>query len=52
MLGGQLYLQAEALGLGEGGIGAFFADDITSLVGIDPEQEHVVYTLAVGIPGE
>jgi SagB-type dehydrogenase family enzyme len=52
MIGEQIYLQSVALGLGTCGIGAFFDGDIAELVGIDPVEEHVLYTLAVGVPSE
>ncbi len=48
MLGGQVYLQATALGLGCTGIGAFFDDEVAALVGADSSNNPVVYLLAVG----
>ncbi|MBM4433605.1 MAG: SagB/ThcOx family dehydrogenase [Chloroflexi bacterium] len=47
-LGQNLYLCAEALGLGCCGIGAFFDDDVNALIGVDGLQEASVYLLAVG----
>ncbi|MFH1843317.1 MAG: SagB family peptide dehydrogenase [bacterium] len=50
MLGGRLYLQATALGLGCCGIGAYFDQEINDLIRVPPEQELVLYCCAVGIP--
>jgi len=47
-LGGQLQLASVALGLGSVNIGAFFDDEVNALVGLDGQQETVVYLTAVG----
>lgn len=47
-IGQNLYLGAEALGLGCCAIGAFFDDDVNALVGIDGLAEAAVYLLAIG----
>jgi SagB-type dehydrogenase family enzyme len=49
MLGGRIYLQAGALGLGCCGIGAYFDDEVSELIDADPEQELVVYLMAIGV---
>lgn len=49
-VGGLVYLQATALGLGCTGIGAFFDDEVAGLVGSNPTKEPVIYLLAVGAP--
>ena len=43
-----LYLSAEALGLGVCGIGAFIDDEVAELIGIDETKEIVLYLAAVG----
>jgi SagB-type dehydrogenase family enzyme len=43
-----LYLSAEALGLGVCGIGAFIDDEVAEIVGIDETEEIVVYLASVG----
>ncbi len=52
MVGGQVYLQATALGLGCTGIGAFFDDEIMRLIGANRKRDQVLYLLAVGAPAE
>lgn len=42
------YLTAEALGLGCCSVGAFFDDDVNSIVGIDGEEEIAVYLCGIG----
>lgn len=49
-LGGQLQLAATALGLGSVNIGAFFDDEVNSLLGLDGTHETAVYLTAVGLP--
>jgi SagB-type dehydrogenase family enzyme len=46
--GQNLYLAAAALGLGCCAIGAFFDDEINSLLGVDGENETIVYMASVG----
>ncbi len=48
IMGGALYLQATALGLGVCGVGAFMDDDVAAIVGSDPLTEPVLYVTAVG----
>ena len=43
-----LYLAAEALGLGVCAIGAFFDHDMNSLMGFDGTRETVIYMASVG----
>lgn len=50
LLGERVYLQATALGLGVCGVGAFYDDEASRLVGVDPAQEWVVHFVAVGVP--
>lgn len=48
IMGGALYLQATALGMGVCGVGAFMDDDVAAIVGCDPLTEPVLYVTAVG----
>jgi SagB-type dehydrogenase family enzyme len=41
-------LAASAMGLGSCPIGAFFDDDLNELIGVDGEEETVVYLITVG----
>jgi len=50
MVGGRVYLQSTALGLGCTGIGAFFDDEVSELIGRSPDVEHIIYLSAVGVP--
>jgi len=45
-----LYLAAEALGLGACAIGALFDDRINSIIGLDGIEETVIYMATVGWP--
>ena len=45
-----LYLAAEALGLGTCAVGAFYDDEVNSLVGLDGHDETAIYMAAVGVP--
>ncbi len=45
-----LYLAAEALGLGACAIGALFDDRVNSIIGIDGIEETVIYMATVGWP--
>ena len=47
-VGQNIALQAISLGLGSVGIGAFFDDDINTLIGIDGKSEATLYLYAVG----
>ncbi len=49
-IGQNLYLAAEALGLGACTIGAFFDDDVNRLIGLDGTEEPVIYVGCVGWP--
>ena len=49
-IGQNLYLAAEALGLGSCTIGAFFDEDVNSLIGVDGINETVIYLGCVGWP--
>jgi SagB-type dehydrogenase family enzyme len=48
VLGGGLYLQGTALGIGVCGVGAFTDPDIAHIIGLDPEVEVPLYVTAVG----
>ncbi len=51
-IGQNVYLAATALSLGACAIGAFFDDDLNSLLGLDGQDEATVYLLALGpMPG-
>jgi SagB-type dehydrogenase family enzyme len=43
-----LYLAAESIGLGACAVGAFDDDEINSLLGLDGEEQFVVYAGAAG----
>jgi SagB-type dehydrogenase family enzyme len=45
-----LYLAAEALGLGACAVGAFYDDQVNSMLGLDGHNETVIYMAAVGLP--
>jgi SagB-type dehydrogenase family enzyme len=45
-----LALAAVALGLGSCQVGALYDDEVNSLLGVDGEEESIVYTTAVGTP--
>ncbi|MHC4318509.1 MAG: SagB/ThcOx family dehydrogenase [Planctomycetota bacterium] len=49
MLGGNVYLQTVALGLGCTGIGAFFDDEVSEVIGVDPSEELIIYMSAIGV---
>ena len=49
MLGQRLDLAALAEGLGASGIGGFFDDRVTDLLGI-PAEQAVVYITTIGVP--
>lgn len=50
LCGERLYLQAEALGLGVCAIGAFYDDEASALVGVDPAREWALHFAALGWP--
>jgi SagB-type dehydrogenase family enzyme len=43
-----LYLVAEAIGLGVCAIGAFFDDKVNSIIGVDGLEETAIYLATVG----
>ncbi len=49
-MGGQAQLAAVALGLASVNIGAFFDDEVNSLLGLDGQREIAVYLAAIGVP--
>jgi len=49
MIGENIYLQSEALGLGCTGIGAYFDDEVSELIDVPPEEESITYLLATGV---
>lgn len=51
MVGERLYLEGIALGLGVCAVGAFYDDEATALIGVDPAREWVVHFTALGVPG-
>ena len=50
LVGERVYLQATALGLGVCAVGAFYDDEASRLVGVDPAREWVLHFVAVGVP--
>ncbi len=49
---GNLLLAAPALGLGACPIGAFFDDEVNSILGLDGVEETVIYMASAGFPAE
>jgi len=47
-IGQNLYLAATSLGLGACAVGAFLDDDLNALLGLDGEEEAVLYIIAAG----
>ena len=50
LVGERLYLAGEALGLGVCAVGAFYDDEASRLVNVDPAREWVVHFAALGVP--
>jgi SagB-type dehydrogenase family enzyme len=48
-VGQNLYLAATSLGLGACAVGAFYDDQVNALLGLDPQEEAVLYVMSVGI---
>jgi len=48
MLGGRLYLQTTGMELGCCGIGAYFDDEVSEIIGVSPAKELVIYVAAIG----
>jgi len=48
MVGGGIYLQGTALGIGVCGVGAFGDGDVAGIVGCDPDVEAILYLTAAG----
>lgn len=48
MLGGRIYLMTTAIGLGCTGIGAFFDDEVSEVIKVDPQDEMILYLSAIG----
>ncbi len=49
LIGERLDLASLAVGLGASGIGGFFDDQVTGLLGI-PSEQAVVYITTIGVP--
>ena len=49
LVGERVYLEAGVLGLGACAVGAFYDDEASALVGVDPAQEWVVHFAALGV---
>jgi SagB-type dehydrogenase family enzyme len=47
-VGQNLYLAATSMGLGACAVGAFFDDDLNDLLGLDGQEEAVLYVISVG----
>ncbi|MBW8000451.1 MAG: SagB/ThcOx family dehydrogenase [Planctomycetes bacterium] len=52
MLGGRLYLQTTGLDLGCCGIGAFFDNEVSQAIKVDPDKELIIYMAAIGTKKE
>ncbi|WP_119157137.1 SagB family peptide dehydrogenase [Caldimonas tepidiphila] len=50
LVGERIYLEAGARGLGACSVGAFYDDEASALVGVDPAREWVLHFSALGIP--
>jgi SagB-type dehydrogenase family enzyme len=48
-VGERVYLEAAARGLGACAVGAFYDDEASALVGVDPAKEWVVHFAALGV---
>jgi SagB-type dehydrogenase family enzyme len=51
VVGERAYLEATALGLGVCGVGAFYDDEASQLISVDPAREWVVHFASVGALG-
>jgi SagB-type dehydrogenase family enzyme len=49
-IAGNLALAATSVGLGSCQVGAFFDDEVNRILGVDGEQESVIYFSVVGVP--
>jgi SagB-type dehydrogenase family enzyme len=49
LVGERVYLEAGARGLAACGVGAFYDDEASALVGVDPAREWVVHFAALGV---
>jgi SagB-type dehydrogenase family enzyme len=52
LVGERLYLDAVPRGLGACAVGAFYDDEASKLVGVDPAREWVIHFAALGIPSD
>jgi SagB-type dehydrogenase family enzyme len=52
LVGERIYLDAVARGLGACAVGAFYDDEASRLVGVDPAREWVIHFAALGIPSD
>ena len=52
LVGERVYLEAAAQGLGACGVGAFYDDEASALVGVDSAREWVVHFAALGPRGD
>ena len=48
LIGQRLYLAATYLGLGCSGIGAYYDDEVCDFLGLDAQEEMVLYMMAIG----
>jgi hypothetical protein len=51
-VGERIYLDAVPRGLGVCAVGAFYDDEATKLVRVDPEREWVIHFAALGVPSD
>ncbi len=51
LVGERIYLEAGARGLGACAVGAFYDDEASALVAVDPTREWVLHFAALGVPG-
>jgi SagB-type dehydrogenase family enzyme len=50
LVGERIYLEAGARGLGACAVGAFYDEEATTLISVDPAHEWVVHFAALGVP--
>ena len=52
LVGERIYLDAVPRGLGVCAVGAFYDDEASKLVGVDPAREWVIHFAALGVPSD
>jgi nitroreductase len=52
LVGERIYLDAVPRGLGACAVGAFYDDEASTVVGVDPAREWVIHFAAPGVPSD